>query len=93
MELEIVEKGERKLEVKVIGEGHSFCNALRKKLHAKEAIDTAAYEIEHPLLSDPVTYVKVKEGESPEEVLRSSVNDLSEDYTEVLDKLEKVLQK
>ncbi len=93
MELEIVEKGESKLKVKIIGEGHSFCNALRKKLHEEEAIETAAYQIDHPLLSDPVLTIRVKNGESAEKVLRKSVDALSKDYDEVLDNLEKVLKK
>lgn len=92
MELEILEKEKTKMKVKVIGEGHSFCNALRNKLHEDSAVLTAAYEIKHPLISDPIIHLRVSEGEAPEEVLNRVVGKLAEDYEEIQEKLEKELK-
>lgn len=92
MELEIVEKEGTKLKVKVIGEGHALCNALRNKLHEDSEVLTSAYEIKHPLISDPVVHLKVSEGKAPEDVLNRVLKKLAEDYEEFQEKMEKELK-
>lgn len=42
------------------GEGHSFCNLLRKTLLEEEAVDFAGYNIDHPLLASPVFTLRTK---------------------------------
>lgn len=80
------------MKVKIIGEGHTFSNALRKKLHADERIETAAYNIEHPLLSDPVLHITTAKRKSPKRALIRAAGELAEDYEEVQKKLEKALE-
>lgn len=92
MEVELLEKEGTKMKIKIIGEGHTFCNALRKKLHEDERIETAAYNIEHPLLSDPVMHVKVGKRKSSKRALIRAARNLSDDYEEVRKKLEKALE-
>ncbi|KXA91746.1 hypothetical protein AKJ57_00140 [candidate division MSBL1 archaeon SCGC-AAA259A05] len=92
MEVELVEKEGTKMKVRVRGEGHTFCNALRKKLHEDERIETAAYNIEHPLLSEPVVHVKVSKRKSPKRALIRAAKGLAEDYGEVEEKFERALE-
>lgn len=80
------------MKVKIIGEGHSFSNVLRKKLHEDERIETAAYNIDHPLLGEPVMHVKTAERKSPKRALIRAAKNLGEDYEEVLNKLERALE-
>lgn len=87
-----MEKEGTKMKVKVIGEGHAFCNVLRKKLHEDERIETAAYNIDHPLISDPVVHVEVEEKKSPKRALIRAADSLSEEYEEFGEKLEKALE-
>lgn len=80
------------MKIKVIGEGHSLANALRKKLHEDERIETAAYNIDHPLLSDPVIHVKAAERKSPKRALVRAAQDLAEDYEGIQKELERALE-
>lgn len=92
MEVELLEKEGTKMKIKIVGEGHSFANALRKKLHGDERIETAAYNIDHPLLGEPVMHVKTSKNKSPKKVLMNVTNELANDYEEVQKKLEKALE-
>ncbi len=87
-----MEKEGTKMKIKIIGEGHTFCNALRKKLHEDDRVETAAYNIDHPLIAEPVMHVKVEKNKSPKSALVRAANSLSEDYAEVGEKLEKALE-
>jgi len=57
MEINIVEEGKGKLEVEVIGEDHTICNALRDELW-NHNVEISAYNIEHPLISNPTMLVE-----------------------------------
>ncbi len=48
------------IEFEIKGEDHTLCNPLRKVLNQNEKVEFATYRIEHPLLSNPVFYVKIK---------------------------------
>ncbi|KXB01972.1 hypothetical protein AKJ45_03810 [candidate division MSBL1 archaeon SCGC-AAA261F19] len=92
MELELVEKCGTAVRLKIRGEGHTFCNVLRKKLHEDDRVETAAYSIDHPLLEHPEMYIKVKKGKSPKRALIRAAKKLVEDYEEVQKKMEKALK-
>lgn len=92
MEVELLEKEGTKMKVKIIGEGHAFSNALRKKLHEDERIETAAYNIDHPLLGEPAMHVKTNEKKSPKRALIRASKNLANDYEEVLKKFERALE-
>lgn len=84
-----MQKNERSLVIKVVGEDHTLCNLLRKALHEDERVVTASYVIEHPLTEPPKIYVKTKVGKSPERAL----TDAAERVAEQLDELRKQLRK
>jgi DNA-directed RNA polymerase subunit L len=88
VELELVEKGEGTLLIKVRGEGHTLCNLLRKALHEDKYVVAASYVIEHPLTEPPKLYVKTKKGKTPERAL----TDAAERVAEQLKELQKQLQ-
>lgn len=92
MEVELLEKEGTKMKIKIIGEGHTFCNALRKKLHEDDRVETAAYNIEHPLLSEPIMHVKTVSRKSPKRALIRAAKGLAEDYERVGKELEKALK-
>ena len=77
---------------KVVGEDHTFCNALREVLHEDESVVTASYTIEHPLLEHPKFYVKVKGG-SPRRVLTRAAERLGKRCEELGEQLRKELKK
>lgn len=93
MELELVEKEGTAMRLKIIGEDHTFCNALRKKLHEDDRVETAAYNIDHPILEHPEMYIKVKKRKSPKWAFIRAAKGLAEDYEEVREKMEKAMEK
>jgi len=48
------------LRVELVGEGHSFCNALQSILLKDETLDFAGYNLPHPLVGQPTIYVRGK---------------------------------
>ncbi len=93
MELEILKKEGTKIELRVYGEDHTFCNPIRKNLHEDDRVITAAYNIAHPILEEPKFFVEVKKGISPENALKRSADKLGADCAEIRQKLKQALKK
>ncbi len=93
MELELVEKGEGSLLIKVRGEGHTFCNLLRKSLYDDKHVIAASYVIEHPLTEPPKFYVKTKKGKTPERVLTDAAGRVAGQLRELQKQLQRGLKK
>ena len=77
MELELVEKGEGSLLIKVREEDHTLCNLLRKALYDDKYVIAASYVIEHPLTEPPKFYVKTKKGKTPERALMDAAGQVA----------------
>ncbi len=73
MKVTILEKKANELKVEIEGEGHTFCNVLQKALLEDDTIEMAAYDIPHPLISNPIVYVRTDGHRRPETALREAV--------------------
>lgn len=93
MELELVEKGEGSLLIKVRGEDHTLCNLLRKTLYDDKHVISASYVIEHPLTEPPKFYVKTKKGKTPERALIDAAGRAAEQLKELQKQLQRELKK
>ena len=93
MELEVVRKEGTVIELKVIDEDHTFCNPIRKNLHEDDRVETAAYNIAHPILDHPKFFVGTKKGSSPNNALKRAAEKLAADCVEVRQHLKKALKK
>lgn len=65
MEVRIIRERDTELELELVGEDHTFCNALREILNANDNVVTASYKAEHPLLGNPKIYLKTKKVKVP----------------------------
>lgn len=84
MEIDIVEDEENKFVFKLVGSGHTFCNALKDELTNDDDVDIATYTIKHPLVAEPKFFVETHDG-SPRDALSSATERLqerNEDLTE-----------
>ncbi len=61
MQIKVIKEANEELEFELAGEDHTFCNILTDRLTVNKDV-VFAYRIEHPLISSPVVYIKVKEG-------------------------------
>lgn len=75
MNIKVIEKEKNKLKLEIIGEDHTFCNALRKELWNDKDVTVAGYNIEHPLVSNPVLTLET-EKKDPKKVLESAIRRL-----------------
>ncbi len=60
-EVRIIKETNTDMEIEIVGEGHTFCNALVHVLNTNENIKHASYKIEHPLVSNPVVYLRARD--------------------------------
>jgi len=91
MKIKVLKKTGKELKIEIEGEGHSFCNALQRVLLADEAIETAGYNISHPLTASPVVHVRTQKGR-PETALKNAAEKLQKKTKQFQDAFEKALK-
>ncbi|MQY54497.1 MAG: DNA-directed RNA polymerase subunit L [Methanosarcinales archaeon] len=79
--VKILEKKEKEVRIEIEGEDHTLLAPLTSKLLEDEKVDLATYNIKHTLMSNPVLYVKMKEGD-PIEAVKSAAASLASDFEE-----------
>jgi len=78
VEIKILNKTADEMRIEIIGEGHTFCNLLQKALLEDETVEIGGYSIEHPLVSNPIVYVKMKEKRKPEKRPETALKEAAE---------------
>ena len=76
MEIKILEEKKNRLVIEIKGEGHAFCNALKKELWNDSHVKIAAYKIEHPMIGIPTLIVETDGKESPKKALAEAAKRL-----------------
>jgi len=61
--IKILEMKDKGVKIAIAGEDHTLLVPLTSKLLENKLVDIATYTIKHMLTSDPVLYVKMKEGD------------------------------
>ncbi|MBC8521197.1 MAG: DNA-directed RNA polymerase subunit L [Candidatus Syntrophoarchaeum sp.] len=79
--VKILENKEKEVRIEIEGEDHTLLAPLTSKLLENEKVDLATYNIKHTLMSNPVLYVKMKEGD-PIEAVKSAAASLASDFEE-----------
>ena len=69
----IIRREESLLEFEVIGETHTFLSMLREALKDQDGVLFAAYRIPHPLLENPIFYLRTS-GVDPVEALQKAAD-------------------
>lgn len=85
------EKNELKIEIK--GEGHSFCNALQEVILRDGAVEAAGYDLPHPLVAQPIMYVRTKKQRKPERILMNAAKELGVEAEEFRKAFAKALKR
>ena len=60
MKPKLIEYERSELRIEFQEEDHGFCNLLRTTLLEEPSVEFAGYNIEHPLLANPVVTLKTK---------------------------------
>lgn len=89
MEVKILESDKNSIKVELIGEDHTFANALRKELWNNPNVKLAGYNVEHPLVSNPVLVVDGDGKQDPKKMLMKAVEDLRKKNLTLIETLKK----
>jgi len=92
MNLKILKREPNELRIELEGERHTFCNVLQEVLLEDETIEMASYNIPHPLVSNPIIYVRTKGKRRPETALREAVEKVRTRNREFRTSFEKALK-
>lgn len=89
MEIKVLEKNKNMLKIEIVGEDHTFVNALRKELNNDKDVKIAGYGLAHSLVSNPVLIVETS-SKSPKTALLDAVKRLKDSNNELRDKFKKL---
>ena len=92
MKIKVLKKTANELKIEIEGTGHGLCNLLQKKLLEDKSVDMAGYDISHPLVSNPVVYVRMKGAAKPEDALKKAAEKAREANETFSKELEKALK-
>ncbi|NWF87429.1 DNA-directed RNA polymerase subunit L [Candidatus Bathyarchaeota archaeon] len=81
------------LRIEVEGVGHTLCNLLQKRLLEDAHVESAGYDVPHPLASNAIIYVRTRGKVSPQEALHTAVEKIRETNREFGKDLQRVLKK
>jgi len=89
MEINILEQEGNILKIEIKGEGHTLCNALRKELWNDKETAVAGYNIDHPLVGQPILILETQK-ENPKKVLLRAIEGLKKKNKELLEEIDKI---
>jgi DNA-directed RNA polymerase subunit L len=96
LNIKVLKRTTDELRLEIEGEGHTFCNVLQKALLEDETVEMAGYDISHPLIANPVVYIRMREGRKPEKkpetALREAVAKIRRQTKQFHASLEKALK-
>lgn len=91
MKLKVLKETDNEIRVEVQGEGHTFCNALQDVLLSDKDVEFAGYSIDHPLISEPVIFVRTRRSSNPRVVLIKAAEKLKNKTEEIRQAFESAL--
>jgi DNA-directed RNA polymerase subunit L len=75
MEFNVKEESKVKMIFELVGETHTFCNALKKELQQIKGVVIATYKIDHPLIGIPTFQIETK-GIEPRKAIKDALKSL-----------------
>ena len=90
MQVKIIDyNDEKEIVLEVIGEGHTFSNAIREYLCDTKDVDSAGYYKEHPFIEKAKIVIKA----APKRKLDKAVRTACRDFSKAIDDLYKMIEK
>ncbi len=89
MQFQIIEDTESKFQAELIGADNTVCNIIIKELWKQPNIESAAYNIEHPLVGNPKILVEVKKGDA-KKVLQNVCKTIQKTNADLLKQIKSV---
>jgi DNA-directed RNA polymerase subunit L len=83
MNLKIIRVTKNEAEIEFFDQGHTFLNVLKYALLQDPHVERATYDIEHPMISNPIFYIKT-ESKDPLKALREASLRLKDEFETLL---------
>jgi DNA-directed RNA polymerase subunit L len=83
MNLKIIRVTENEAEIEFLDEGHTFLNVLKYSLLQDPHVESATYDVKHPMISNPIFYIKT-ESKNPLKALRDASLKLKGEFETLL---------
>ncbi|MCJ7635747.1 DNA-directed RNA polymerase subunit L [Candidatus Bathyarchaeota archaeon] len=83
MKINVLRHEGNELRIELVGEGHSFCNALQSVLLKDETLEFVGYNMPHPLVGQPTIYVRTKERRDPWIALLNAAKALDKELSQI----------
>ena len=81
MDMRLVTKTDKKLEIEFIGETDTLLNLLKQRLLADPSVETATYVMGHPYLDNPLFVLETKTGKA-DAALKNAAKELRQQFDE-----------
>ena len=81
MEMRLVNKTDKRMEIEFIGENDTLLNLLKHKLLQDPSVDTATYVMGHPYLNNPTFILEMKSGKA-DQALKTAAKELRGQFDE-----------
>jgi DNA-directed RNA polymerase subunit L len=81
MRINLLEHTKNELKFELIGEGHTFSGALHAMLLKDKSVEFSGYNILHPLVAEPIIYVRTKGRRKPENAIIDALEHLRKNLT------------
>jgi DNA-directed RNA polymerase subunit L len=81
MKINVLHQSKNELRLELVGEGHSFTNALQSILLKDDTIEFVGYNISHPLMANPILFIRTKGRRRPENALIDAAKRLVEELS------------
>ncbi len=83
MNLKIIRVTEDEAEIEFLDLGHTFLNVLKYSLLQDPHVESATYNIKHPMISNPIFYIKTK-SKDPLKALQDASLRLKDEFEALL---------
>lgn len=78
MEIKIIESTKDRAVFELIGADHTLANVLKERISQDKDVSVCAYNVEHPLISNPKFVIEAK---SPKKAIESAIDSLKKDLS------------
>lgn len=92
MKIKVLEKSKNEAKFEIVGEGHSFCNAIHSVLLKDDTIEFVGYTLAHPLVANPTLYIRTKEKRNPEKAIIDAAKTLGKETEDIAEAFKKALK-
>jgi len=83
MNIKIIRVTKDEAEIEFLDEGHTFLNVLKYSLLQDPQVESATYDVKHPMISNPIFYIKT-ESKDPLKALQDASMRLKDEFEALL---------